>query len=284
MQIQRLFDKAKRWAHLPDDPKRVLLWDNGSEKVVITSYIEANEKNKKLFNNNITIYENLAGQDIIPKLLAKDEFNLVFAAEYAGKEMPVYMENAGLEDVKDKIKQSVEIIEKISDINKKQHPFVLPERFKRFQKFYKESGKFDDLPQTVKDKLGKFYDDTREFDQQNRQKMFDYGYGVSAADFQDFVVDEKGRVRAIDFDELIEFYDPYYCYGYFYVSLERTEFKEELRKYMLWIVNFDQPDAEYRFKLGAVAAMSNQLRISHSNAEAIEKRLGEIYDFLKRKL
>lgn len=29
MQIQRLFDKAKRWAHLPDDPKRVLLWDDG---------------------------------------------------------------------------------------------------------------------------------------------------------------------------------------------------------------------------------------------------------------
>lgn len=280
MQIERLFDKAKRWAHLPNDPKRVLFWDDGEKKIAITSYVNASEENQKLFRNNITVYEKFAGRNLTPKLLAQDEFNLVFAAEYAGKEMPVYMESADLEDIKDKIKQSAEIIGKISESNKKQHPFVLPERFFRFKKFYEEGG-FDKMPQETKTKLGKFYDEIREFDQQNRRKMFDYGYGVSAADFQDFVVDESGKVRAIDFDELIEFYDPYYCYGYFYVTLERAKFKDELQKYMLEIIDFSQSEAEYRFKLGAIAAMSNQLRISSSSAEAVEKRLGEIDEILE---
>jgi len=284
IKIQRLKDKAKRWTHHSDDPKRVFCLEVDGKKIVITSYIAVNRETEKRFQNNILMHKELNKCKIsCPLLLASDEFDLVFVTEHKGEEMPTYLEKVSLKEAKDKVSQAVEIIWKISGINSKLHPFVMPNRLVRFQKFYEE-GRYKDLPIETKSLLGRFYDDVREIDQQNRHLKFDYGYGLSAADFIDFLVDEKGTVSIIDFDELIEFYDPYYGIGYFWVSLERAKQSQELQKHLLKNLDLSHFKAEERFKWGAIAAMSNQLRISYTNPEVIKKRLKEIYDLWEKLL
>jgi len=282
--IQRLDDKAKRWIHHSGDSKRVLLLDIDNRKVVVTIYVNTDQENKERFNNNILMYNRLSeGKIPCPELLAIDESNLVFVAEYVGKEMPSYFKEATFQESKDKIDQAIRILQQMAKINSKQCSFIMPERIIRFRDFYK-AGKYNDLPVKTKTVLGKFYDDLREIEQQNRDLLLDYGYGLSAVDFIDFLVDEQGKVSIIDFDELIEFYDFYYGIGYFFISLERTKNKENLQEYLLKNINLSRPEAEMRFKLGAIAALSNQLRISYTNSEVITQRLKEIYQLWENPL
>jgi hypothetical protein len=85
-----------------------------------------------------------------------------------------------------------------------------------------------------------------------------YPYGLANLDphLRNFVVDEGGQMKMIDFDNFRVHYDPYYSAAFLYSAVDSDPYAKRptvLQRAVLAGVDWEQPDASERFALGLAA-------------------------------
>jgi len=269
-----------------DDPKRVYLLEWGEEdtgkrkakgekecaRKVEILFAEMTEETEKRFEFLADTFEFLSENGVsVPSVeeRIKTEKELRLIVSYEGEGLADQLKDGRELD----LSQVAEIFRGISKIEEAKSEFVPPRPLRKFfEKLEAEDVKIDPA---LKEPLGDLKVKLRNFLDEFGAD-YNYGWGVIDPDIINFTVDKEGKISLIDIDGLRKTYDYYYQAGYFWVSLERLKkasLVKTCREEFAEALDFSRPNAEKRFKLGKLGALS--IGVFH-NLRTPEEAFGRI--------